>query len=831
MSTPTPPTNSPDMTLLVRGFEPDQITVTGFRGEEHLNDLYWFELDVWTQDLDLIKDRSMLGLRATFMLEQDGHQRHIRGIVSSVIPNGANTFDQQAWKVRIVPELWLFQHKSNYRVYQNLKVFEILRQVVGDRVTLDVQLRMPHRNRSYCLQYNETDLEFIERILAEEGICFYFTHGGGERNARETMVLFDLADVYPQLDVGSLAVTPPARGRPASLYLRDTQRTDRNIQDLHRFDLEHTIRPQQMLFRDYDYRRPMLELREEHAVRGSGGRRTRGRDDAPGEEEPKTDDLRVYHFAGDDERPDVTATRARVRLDQHRRDAVLGKGSSFCWVLSAGHIFFADCENRTTLNGEYVITTIEHRVGGVEAGPAQGYYNSFRFVPADVPFRPARPPRQTRQVVESATVVGPPDDDIFTDDLGRVKVQFHWDTRGAADEDSSCWVRVAQSWSGPSWGAQFLPRIGTEVLVAFRNGDADCPVVVGSLFNGAQPMPFGLPGDKTRSGIRTESTPGGGGYNELSFQDLAGEEQVFLRAQRDFEAVVGNNRTLNVEQDELVSVTGSQTNLVGRDQWERVDGNAERKVLKSEEVIVGEARNERIGGGHNLDIGEDRVTDVGGAERLRIGRTQRLEVEDDQTIRILGNQTTIVGQAEAPRSQTVHVEGRIDMTSRQLTEISSDTGIRLRCGESVLEITPNGIQLLGREVTLRAPGAGMMVDDGGRWFGWADECTTLRGDRVVVKSSSGAALRLHAEALLDGDKVRLNAPANAREPIEEDDREPTVIELTDAEGEPRPHHPFVLVFEDGTERSGVLDENGRAEVYIEESATVRFPGLHQAESA
>jgi type VI secretion system secreted protein VgrG len=301
-----------------------------------------------------------------------------------------------------------------------------------------------------------------------------------------------------------------------------------------RFTRERSVRPQATLLRDYDFRQPRLDLSAARSTRavpprpdrgdstgtsrtcsatGSSGRWCGARWRAAVTLDPRR--ATVYEHHGEDDDPEVTRTAAQVRFEQVRRRAIVASGASWCRRVGAGQRFVLDGHDDASLNGEYALTEVRHvgRTGPrVRGDRARGRVSERVLVRArGGGDRPPPVPRVHRQVLETATVVGPPGEEIYTDHHGRVKVQFHWDLAGRGDERSSCWVRVNQTWGGASWGTQFIPRVGMEVIVSFLGGDQDRPVVLGCLYNGENTAPFVLPGDRTRSGIRTRARRGATG--------------------------------------------------------------------------------------------------------------------------------------------------------------------------------------------------------------------------------------------------------------------------------------------------------------------------------
>lgn len=511
-----------------------------------------------------------------------------------------------------------------------------------------------------------------------------------------------------------------------------------------------------------------------------------------------------------------------------RRDAEIAGGESNCPWLEAGHLFALEGHELDRYNRPYVAVEVRHEGRAAMDDEPQSYRNRFRCVPASTPYPPQKPPRRSVQTCLTAVVMAADDTQIHTDHAARVRVRFHWDRGQPGEAFNTCWLRVMQPWAGAGWGALFLPRAGCEVVVAFEGGDPDRPLVLGGLYNGANPPPVGLPQHKTKSGFRTASTPSAEGANELWFEDRSGQEQLYMHAQRDLDIEVENDRSLAVQRDDVTNVH--------RDQRLRVDGDASHDVRGSREVVIGTDDRLRVEGNRSVTTqGDDRRV-VEGDVDLRIDGRQQTAVrgavdqlvEGDTVARHQGNLTTIVGRSDARRGWSTHVEGPIRHSSSGEIELSADEALVLRVGQTSLRLTADTAVLSSPSISLLAGGARLRL--GG-------DCARLQADdalqgvaNTVAMKSSGAALGLSSEASLDGSRVLLNSPGSAEDSIEDEVVEPTIIELTDDDGQPLAGHPYRIVLADGAELSGVLDEDGRAEIEIDGDAEIFFPGLIDVEA-
>ncbi len=398
--------------------------------------------------------------------------------------------------------------------------------------------------------------------------------------------------------------------------------------------------------------------------------------------------------------------------------------------------------------------SVEHR-GQTHPEPGSDwrvYWGSFECVPAEMTYPPARPKRKSVQVTLTAIVVGPPGEEIYVDALGQIKVQFHWDREGKHDDRSSCWIRVMQPWSGAGWGHQFIPRVGQEVVIAFEGGDPDKPMILGALYNGTHPFPFMLPGDKTRSGIRTQSSPGGGGFNELSFEDAAGREQIYVHAQRNLDEKIERNHTLLVRNDEFIRILGNRMDTIEKNLHLHVKGDHTSQVDGNRVDVVTGNRDDRVSG--------MLVTRIEGKERRSVQKTADLEYADDLTTRVKGSMTTLVGKNDKKRSWVTHAEGTAALSGLDKLELRSDKELVLSVGKSSIRITAEKIEVLAAGISAKGEGGSMSVGDEGLAFKSKDDAQLSMGKKMLLKTA-GASLSMEKEVKVDGSKILLNSPDKA----------------------------------------------------------------------
>jgi type VI secretion system secreted protein VgrG len=620
-----------------------------------------------------VVEGALLGGDARVVLPGGG--RSFRGVVTRVSLRGVAADGAHArYRVRVEAPLALLGRTRDSRIFQDLSAPAVIDRVAAKhpRVRLVWQVSGVYAPRPYCVQHQESDLAFITRLLAEEGIRYHLEHDApGSDGPR--VVLTDAATFARPID-----------GDPTLVY-RASERA-RDPATVTYVARRRSVAAGRFTMREFDWGQPDRLHQAEAATARAAGRF----DEAT---------LERYEHHGEHESARVARDVARVALQQRRRRAETLEVRTACPRLAPGRWLTLEAPTLPGLDGDYAVVSVEHVARESEgADGASEVHLEARavLVARGDPMRPARPPRRVQQVLETATVTGPPGEDVHTDAHGRVKVQFHWDREGRRDAHSSCWIRVMQPWAGEGYGAQFIPRVGTEVVVSFMGGDTDRPLVLGCLYNGSHPVPFALPAQQTRSGFRTHSAPGGERYNELSFEDGAGSEEVRLHAGRDFHEVVRQNHSMDVGGDSALSVTADRTETVGGNRQETVRGERVVTVMGGETLLVLGDRRVSVDGDHDRAVrglgseryGSDLSMHVAGAFQLAVGRAPG--TPDDEGDDAASNATmTVRGSYHAAVDEDVIVQA-----NRSLT---------LRCGKSAIELTPEG-------VIVRAPSLAVEVE-------------------------------------------------------------------------------------------------------------------------
>jgi type VI secretion system secreted protein VgrG len=525
----------------------DVLLLTGFLGHEAISQLFSFELDLLAEVESEIRFDAIVGQNVTLELRLAGEEkRYLNGIVKR-FSEGARGKVFTRFRAELVPKLWLLTKKVRSRIFQHLSVPDILREVLSG---LDVayEISGSYYERDYCVQYRESDFDFASRLMEEEGIYYFFKHA----DATHQMVVSDVPDKHPALPGQSNIIYEQVSGGVQEMRVTTWEKTQE-------------LRSGEYTLWDHCFELPgkHLEAKEKSVASVTVGKVTHqltvgGNDqleiyEYPGGYAQRFDGIDRHGVPRPQDLQDILEDRERtvkVRMEQEEAASLEINGTSDCGHFIAGHEF--TLERHFDADGSYLLTRVEHDAhleGSYGSGQQQpfSYSNRFTCIPVALPYRPQRVTRKPVLAgIQTATVVGPPGEEIFCDKYGRVKVQFHWDREGKNDGGSSCWLRVAQVWAGNGWGAFFWPRVGHEVVVTFEEGDPDQPMIVGSLYN-AENMPwFRLPANKELGGFKSASVRGRAhkNFNGLVFNDEKGHEHLSLHSER--------NLSLNSEYDKMI---------------------------------------------------------------------------------------------------------------------------------------------------------------------------------------------------------------------------------------------------------------------------------------
>ncbi|MHB1024433.1 MAG: type VI secretion system Vgr family protein [Desulfobacteria bacterium] len=698
-----------------------------------------------------VKMDDALGKEGFLTLTGDGGDRIVHGVVDRFEHTG-NRGRFGLYNARVVPYLRWLSLERDCRIFQNKSVPDIVKQVLQDSGLptdrFDFRLQASYSPVEYCVQYRETDLDFVSRMLEEEGIFYFFEHS----DKKHLLVFADGTVAYKEI-AGESGVT-----------YNFSQGIAPTEECVYRFAFSRQVRSGKMTRRDYNFEKPGLDLTKD--------------------EQAKVYEKReVYDYPGRYVEPDRGKQLSKVRLEESMTYYEAADGESTCVRLVPGFKFSLSDHERSEYNRDYFLTKLVTRGEQPQSlqealGSGSGGFSCsgrFTAIPASVPFRPARvTPKPVVEGVQTATVTGPKGEEIYTDKYGRVKVHFHWDRVGGQDEKSSCWIRVSSTFAGGQYGSIFTPRIGQEVVVDFLEGDPDRPLITGSVYNADQMPPYDLPGEKTKSTTKTNSSVGGKGFNEIRFEDKKGEEQLFVHGEKDADIRIKNDRREWVGQDRHLVVVRDKIGKVERDSH----------------ALVG--REER------LEVTGERHRKVGGLETIEVVKSRSLTVGGDVIEVFKGNHSEQVTGDYYARAKNVVIEGA--------------TGLTIKVGGNFITVDMSGVTIKGTIVNINpASGAG------------------LTGSALgAVPVSIPLVAAVAADAIAGKDKT-YSAAETHNESSEESQQEKSWIEikLVDENNDPVPGERYRVEMPDGKIAEGSLDHNGYARVNRIKPGTckVTFPKL------
>jgi len=577
---------------------------------EELSRLGVFEIDLLSEKGDIDANK-ILGQKVTVKLPlSDGSLRYFNGFVTRFQQSGTNG-KRHTYHASVRPWLWFLTRTADCRIFQDKTVPDIIQQVFADHKVADVKVALTgsYRQHSYCVQYRETDFNFVSRLMEQEGIYYFFTHAEG----RHTLVLADAASAHA-----------PTKGYEAVPYMDPAQPVRPGQEHINQWSQAFEIQPGRYDLDDYDFERPRADLAAHSTMPRSHELADYGMYDYPGDYRTTLDGNQL----------------ARTRLEELQTHFDIAHSESNARGLAHGALFKLLGQPRADQNREYLILSTAYKL--TAATPETGEANDdtvtckFSALNSQQPFRPQRStPRPVMQGPQTAVVVGPPGEDIFTDKYGRVKVQFHWDRYGKKNDSSSCWVRTSHPMAGKNWGMVMIPRVGQEVIVDFLEGDPDQPIITGRVYNADQMPPWELPANKTQSGFLTRSTPGGtaANANAIRFEDKKGSEQLWLHAEKNQDIEVENDETHWVGHDRSQTVDHDETLHVKHDRTETVDHNETISIGSNSSVTVGANASITIGAAQTSAIAKARSTTVGTDDALKVGKDLVINAGDSVTIK------------------------------------------------------------------------------------------------------------------------------------------------------------------------------------------------------
>lgn len=671
------------------GLGKDALLLRRMRGSESFSQLFCVELELLSYE-ENINPADIVGDHVALFIDASSNKpRHLNGFVKSFVYTGLEKRGLYGYKAEIVPWLWFLDKRTNCRVYQNQNVQQIIEAVLGELGFNDYvfSLSEEHAPMEYCVQYQESDFQFISRLMEQEGIFYFFEHLAD----KHILHIVDNAAAYQTLEDETLEHSSGSRGKQ---YINAWQ---------HKFQYCSGAFAQT----DFNFENPNHSLLTETPTS------VKLKNNAA---------LELFDFPGNyrDTQQGQSLTRLRMQQEEMAYENIVAHSNIHQLELGRKFKLRSD-ENTADNRKQFVITRIDHygfdgsyldEKDQADATSSTSYSNQFSCIPAAITFRaPCQVKKPRIDGVQTAVVVGKAGDEIYTDKYGRIKLQFHWDRYGSKNEESSCWVRVATPWAGTKWGTLNIPRVGQEVVVTFVNGDPDQPLVIGGVYNSAHMPPVNLPDGKNYAGIKSRSAKGdSSSFNEMSIDDTKGSEQLKFHAQKDFNTTVGNNlssavtgnasynvdgdssstvggnATLTIQGNETASVQGNQDASVQGNRSSTIAGNLTENTAGKVEASIGSSESRTVGTKQDLTIGTNQVVNIGANQTLGVGANQETSIGGNQTVNVSGNQNV------SALAQNVSIS--TDATTSALNiNILGQAEIKLSVGGSSINIDGSGITL------------------------------------------------------------------------------------------------------------------------------------------
>ncbi|MFL6468849.1 MAG: type VI secretion system Vgr family protein, partial [Pyrinomonadaceae bacterium] len=610
----------------------DHLLINRFSAREGLSQLFSYDIELVHEENEAlfsptaVDPHSLLGQSVTIGISSDDEsKREFNGMVNK-FSQGNRDVRFSYYYISVVPHIWLLTQKSQSRIFQQKSVPDILKTVfTGFQVKYELQ--DPYEPRNYCVQYRETDFDFASRLMEEEGIYYYFEHKDGTH----TMIVGDTPQSHRDCP-----------GKSTIPFFVNVGDADAFIGSISTFLNDYQVQTGKVTLWDHNFELPTNNLNLEQPSRFSFGesqklemydypggyaRKYDGIDKGGGEQAGELN--KVFNDR------ESTVKKTIEALDVHVATAT---GNGDCCSMTAGYRFTLAQHPNSDLNKQYTLLTVTHEAEQNPSyvsneGANRPYTNSFTCILHGAGHPSFRPFQKTSKPIvqgsQTAFVVGPAGEEIFTDKYGRVKVQFHWDRESKADASSSCWVRVAQTWASNKWGTMFIPRIGMEVVVSFLEGDPDQPIITGCVYNPQTMPPYTLPDEKTKSTMKSNSSKGGGGFNEFRFEDKKGSEQIFIHAEK--------NKDVRVKNDSLEFIARDRHLIIERDQFEKVKKDKHLQVVGDHNEKIDGTMSLKVGVDQENKIGNNYAVDAGMAVHIKAGMTATIEAGTSLTLKVGGN--------------------------------------------------------------------------------------------------------------------------------------------------------------------------------------------------
>jgi len=725
---------------------PDVLLLRSISGQEAISQLFRFQLELLSETDDSISFESIVGKNVTIHLQTQDSYRDFNGFISR-FSQGSSDGRFTYYRAEMVPWLWFLTRKSDCRIFQQQTAPDIIQTIFTELGFSDFELRLygPFRKRDYCVQYRETDFNFVSRLMEEEGIYYFFEQHTDSSDSDLVQQSPVAAGKHVLVLSNDPAGQKPCPGQPKARcdFASGGGRLDDLISD---WRIEEEYRPTAWAHTDYNFETPSTDLMA--SVKDEGT-------------------YEIYDYPGIYAKKADGTQLAKTRLQETLAFKKRVSGKSNCRYFTTGSTVDVTDHYRKDMNQKWMLTAVYHQCTMGEAygsgGSDEGFFysNTFECIPADVPFRPTRvTPKPSMQGCQTAVVTGPGGEEIYTEKYGRVKVQFHWDRLGKKNENSSCWIRVSHPWAGKGWGGISIPRIGQEVIVDFLEGDPDQPIIVGRVYHAESMPPYPLPAGAVVSGLKSNSTKGGGGYNEISMNDTKGTELITIHAQYDQQKKiehdervnVGNNRTETVGNNETITIGVNRTENVGANETITIGANRTENVGANETITIGANRIEQVGANELItialtrtrNVGINEMVNVGGAQEITIGGVQAVSVGGARVKTVGGFEKVMIGADQstsvgANRSVTVGSDQSLNVTGAQTSNIGTDDSVTVG---KTLTVSA------GDQILLHTGSASLLMK--------SDGTITIKGKDITIKGSGNISVQAAGNITLKATTIKEN---------------------------------------------------------------------------
>ncbi len=690
----------------------DVLLLRSFSGHEEISRLSEFDLDLLSENYEINFD-DIIGQNVTIRMElPEGGTRYWNGYINRFIQGASASVQFAQYRATMVPWLWFLTRTSDCRIFQEKTVPDIIKQVFNDLGFSDIEDRLSggYRTWTYCVQYRETDFNFVSRLMEQEGIYYYFFH----EQDKCTLVLCDSRSKHdPYGKYGKIDFIADTTGSAI-------------LERISEWTVEKRVRPGKFAHIDYNFEKPSTSLMSIEELKM-----------------PHTKaDYEIYDYPGEYLEKVHGDKYAKVRMEELAYSHEVCSGQSDSRGICSGYLFTLAKHSRKDQNREYLVVSTGYQAAAesyeTSGGTDERCVCSFTVIPSSIQFRPERiTPKPIIQGTQTAVVTGPAGEEIYPDKHGRVKVQFHWDREGKRDENSSCWIRVSQVWAGAGWGAMYIPRIGHEVIVDFIEGDPDRPIIIGRVYHGTNKPPYDLPAEKTKSTIKSDSSKGGGGSNEFRLEDAKGSEEIYLHGQKDWtiaiendkNQTIGHDETLKVGNDKSDSIGSNKSIIVGANHTESIGANMSLTVGSNKtetvsiasaesvgaakaltigaayQVTVGAAMNETIGGAKAQEVGAYKAEAIGGNKTEKIGGKKDLSTGKDYSIAVgknLGIGVKEKGSVSVEKDFDIGTEKNLSIKAKESILIQSEKDITIKSGKAQIKLSKDGkIEIKGSKINIK----------------------------------------------------------------------------------------------------------------------------------